>query len=291
MSLSQRLPWWSKLGAKLILSRLPIPYGAWRRLSIFRHGDMQDPERAISVFAEHLQRSREASNLPSGFTMLELGPGDSLLSAGVAKAFGAAHSILVDAGPFASRDPKEFERLDQELEKRAMPRLEIPPGADFDGVLATLGARYLTEGLASMRSLPDASVDLIWSSVVLEHVIRGEFAAMAAEMRRVLKPGGVMSHSIDLRDHLGGGLNNLRFGHHRWERPSWRTAGFYTNRLSQAEILEHFDAAGFESRVVDQTRWPEPPIRRSSLASDFQSRSDDELTLAEFDVIMRARHG
>lgn len=291
MSLSQRLPWWSKLGAKLILSRLPIPYGAWRRLSVFRHGDMQDPARAITVFQEHYQRAKDVAVLPDGFTMLELGPGDSLLSAGVAKALGASASILVDAGPFATRNPDGFRQLDRELERRGLADLALPAGIDFDGILTAIGARYLTDGLTSMKTIPDASVDLIWSSVVLEHVIRAEFTPMAVEMRRVLKPTGVMSHSIDLRDHLGGGLNNLRFAEARWEQPSWRSAGFYTNRLSQTDILERFDQAGFDGEVVGQTRWPAPPIRRDRLAPEFRDRSDDELSLAEFDVLLRPRHG
>ena len=291
MSLAQQLPWWGKLGAKLVLSRLPIPYRVWRRLAVFRHGDMQDPRRAIAVFREHVERARRFGDLPPDFTMMELGPGDSLLSAGVARAFGARGSILIDAGPFASRDPDGFAALDRELANQGLARLDLPQDQGFGPVMSALGARYLTEGLASMKTVPDASVDLIWSSVVLEHVLRAEFAPMAAEMRRVLKPTGVMSHSIDLRDHLGGSLNNLRFSQARWESPRWRSAGFYTNRLSQAEILEIFKDTGFDYEVLDETRWPNPPVKRETLAAEFQGRSDEALTLAEFDVVLWPSHG
>src|SRR5256885_3764602 len=36
LSLHDALPIWAKIGAKVILSRVPAPYGVWRRLGIFR---------------------------------------------------------------------------------------------------------------------------------------------------------------------------------------------------------------------------------------------------------------
>lgn len=35
-----RLPWWSRIAAKIVLSRLPAGYGLWRRIGLFRHGEM-----------------------------------------------------------------------------------------------------------------------------------------------------------------------------------------------------------------------------------------------------------
>ncbi|MQX36370.1 methyltransferase domain-containing protein [Roseospira navarrensis] len=279
------MPWWTKLGAKLMLSRLPLAYAVWSRLRLFRHGDMDDPEKALETYRRHHARVSARGRLSDGYTVIELGPGDSVLSAAAAAASGAGASILIDAGDFATRDPALFHRFDDRLAARGEPRLGLAGLGDFAAILERLNARYLTQGLASLQSLPDASVDLIWSSVVLEHVPRAEFDAMAREMRRVLKPTGMMSHAIDLRDHLGGGLNNLRFSHARWESPAWRSAGFYTNRLSQAEILAAFTAAGFDHEILGETRWPAPPIPRRKLAKDFRDRGDDALTLAEFDVL------
>ena len=38
------------------------------------------------------------------------------------------------------------------------------------------------------------------------------------ELRRVLRNDGVFSNRVDLRDHLGAALNNLRFPESLWER-------------------------------------------------------------------------
>jgi len=71
------LPWQLKIAAKIVLSRLPLSYRAWSRLRLFRHGAMDDPSSALEIFREHFNRS----GIARGFTMLELGPGDSLASA------------------------------------------------------------------------------------------------------------------------------------------------------------------------------------------------------------------
>lgn len=291
MGLAQHVPWWGKLGLKLALSRAPVPYDVWKRLGIFRHGDMADPDRAIAAFRAHLDRARAVRPVPEPFTMLELGPGDSVLSAGVARAFGAARSFLVDVGSFADRDPALFHGLARALGSvDGAHELRLPEGGDFDAILAALEATYLTEGVASLAAVPDGSVDLIWSSVVLEHVRRDEFDALAAECARVLAPGGVMSHAVDLRDHLGGGLNNLRFSPERWESAAWRDAGFYTNRMSQTEIVSAFERRGFETLRLESRRWPKPPLAREKMHPAFRDRREEDIDIAEFDLVMVRPH-
>jgi SAM-dependent methyltransferase len=286
VAIASYVPWWAKIGAKLTLSRLPVPYGVWSRLGIFRHGDMADPVRAIGAFRTHLERARAVRAVPDGFTMLELGPGDSVLSAGVARALGGRESWLSDAGDFACRDPELFVALDAALSKEGLPSNNLPAGLSFEETLSRLNAHYLTGGVASLTAIPDRSVDLVWSSVVLEHVRRHEFPTLAAELARILTPNGMMSHAVDLRDHLGGSLNNLRFSHERWEHPSWRDAGFYTNRMSQAEIIETFARAGFKAVSVENDLWPGPPLQRTKMHPSFRGRSDAELSIAGFDVVL-----
>ena len=35
MNFRERIPWWAKLGAKIVLSRLPLDYCSWSRIGIF----------------------------------------------------------------------------------------------------------------------------------------------------------------------------------------------------------------------------------------------------------------
>jgi len=286
MNFRKYLPWWARIGAKLLLSNLPIPYYWWRKLSLFRHGDMNVPEPAIEKFRHHFDLANSARPLPAEFTALELGPGDSALSVLIARTWGASAAIALDAGDFAMRDIQAYLRTAEVLNRQGKKCPDLSDVRDFDEMLGRLNARYLTRGTASMAEIPDASIDYIWSCVVLEHVHRDEFARMAREMRRILKPGGVMAHSIDLRDHLGGGLNNLRVSAQRWESPFFQDAGFYTNRLGFRDLVGLFEKAEFAWKTAHIDRWPGLPLPRKLMQPEFRERSDDDLCIAGFQLIL-----
>lgn len=157
----------------------------------------------------------------------------------------------------------------------------------IDGLLAACGAHYLTNGLSGFVTVPDASVDFIWSQAVLEHVRRHDFDATLREMRRVLRSGGVASHRIDLRDHLDGALNNLRFSERVWESSFMAGSGFYTNRLQACDIVDRCRAAGFAVDIVVSERWPSLPTPRRRLAAPFRDLPDETLLVSGFDLVLR----
>lgn len=95
------IPWWGKIVAKIVLSRVPLPYEVWRRVNVFRHGSMLRPDYAYRLVTHHINQT---DTLRPGFVALELGPGDSVFSALIVAAAGASTSYLVDAGAFARLD-------------------------------------------------------------------------------------------------------------------------------------------------------------------------------------------
>lgn len=287
MSLKTRLPWWSKIGAKIVLSRLPAGYRAWERAGLFVHGAMDDPAYAIRVVRAHLARAGWPDF--AGRRLVELGPGDSLATAVIARALGATETWLVDAGAFARTDMEPYIRLASALRAEGLQAPEIHNGQDAAAMLRACNAHYLTAGLASLRELPSGQVDLFFSQAVLEHVRLGEFLPVLREMHRVLAPGGLASHQIDLKDHLAAGLNHLRFRENVWESPLMAQSGFYTNRLRRTRIVELFETAGFATTVDDVRRWPQLPIPRRKLDPAFRGLSDDELLISQFDVFARPR--
>lgn len=286
-ALKARIPWRAKLAIKLIVGRFPMAYRTLHRLGLGVHGAMDDPAYVISVFQTHYSRTQAA--LPEDFVALELGPGDSIGSAICAHAYGASTSWLVDTGAYAATDPTVYAALVERLRDLGHDLRGVDPTASLDTLLDTCGAHYLTDGLASLRQVPDRSVDLVYSQAVLEHVHRDEFDALMRETHRCLRPSGVASHRIDLRDHLGEALNNLRFSEKFWESKLVRTSGFYTNRLRSAEILRSFEDAGFEVEIVDIQRWDRLPTPRSRLSPPFARHDDDELLIMSLDVVLRPR--
>jgi SAM-dependent methyltransferase len=278
------VPWWARIAAKLLLSRLPAGYSLWRRLNLFVHGAMDQADYALRVFRQHFAHSGTA--VGQGFVGLELGPGDSLASAVIAAAYGATHTHLVDAGAFATTDLAVYREIARYLLTQGLKPPNLDRVSDMDGLLSACRASYGTRGLDSLRMIPSASVDFVWSHAVLEHIRRHEFLDFMRETRRILKDGGVCSHEIDLRDHLGGALNNMRIPSRWWEADWMARAGFYTNRLRSSEMIRTFESAGFSTAVVAMKRWQTMPTPRHALAGEFQGLDAGELLVQVFDVVL-----
>lgn len=286
MPLSRRL-WPAKIAAKLVLARLPIPYAVWHRLGAFRHGKMNEAEYAKRVFDGHC-----TSAFAQGFagkSLLELGPGDSLLSAVFARWGGASRMTLVDVGAFANKDIGIYRAAAEALPYAAGGAAPQPSGwRSIPAMLEDCRATYLTDGLASLRTVPTASVDHSWSNAVLEHVRHRELADQLRELARVTVPGGTTSHQVDFRDHLGGGRAHLRIGSGLWERDWFALqSGFYTNRWQYTAVKGQLEAAGFTiTRISSVDRFDEPLVR-SALAAEFRGLDEDSLTIsgARFEAV------
>jgi SAM-dependent methyltransferase len=76
----------------------------------------------------------------------------------------------------------------------------------------------------SQLELPADSVDFICSNNTFEHIYPDPLARILAQLHRVLKPGGIMSHFIDMSDHFSHldqsitPLNFLQFSQRTWAR-------------------------------------------------------------------------
>jgi len=123
---------------------------------------------------------------------------------------------------------------------------------------------------------------------VLEHVERSKFSEIVRHMRRVMKKGAYCSHRIDLKDHLGGSLNNLRFSERLWESEFMATSGFYTNRLRASEILQTFHEADFRVASQSDITWNSLPILQSKLASPFRDFDESDLRISGMDLVLEA---
>ncbi|MGH8514357.1 MAG: class I SAM-dependent methyltransferase, partial [Gammaproteobacteria bacterium] len=109
-----------RIGVKIVLARLPVPYRIWKQLRIFEHGEMNQPRMALDTFLEYARTAGvldTESNPPriwvegDNVNVLEIGPGDSLFTAVIAHALGASRTWLVDAAPFATTDMPGYAAL------------------------------------------------------------------------------------------------------------------------------------------------------------------------------------
>lgn len=276
--------WRIKILAKIILSRLPFGYFVWQKIGLFRHGNMDNSTYAIRVFNDHIAKSGLQGKL-QGLTILELGPGDSIATAIIAASHGA-RAILVDSGRFIAADPGTYITLCNALIALGVSPPDISRCQTVDDILSVCNSKFLSGGLSSLKEIAGNSIDLIFSQAVLEHVRAHDFQGVLFECFRILKETGVSSHCIDLKDHIGGGLNNLRFKRLLWESNLFCKSGFYTNRIRLKKILESFSIAGFSYRLLDVKCWDRLPIQRKNLDLEFSRLDDDELLVSEFDVLL-----
>jgi len=280
------VPWWLKCALKLAL--VPVGYRLQRALSLASHGGMRRPQFAHDAFRRHFDDS-DFNRKSGGFAVLEMGPGDALTAAVVARAYGAASSCHVDVAPLATRDAAVYRAAARYLGEQGLPAPDLSATRSLDEVLTVCRGRYETGGLASLRALPDASFDLIFSNCVLQCVPPAHLPAILKETRRLVHPRGVCVHSIDLRDMMGQSLHHLRFPEGVWESAYFRRAGFYTNRLRHSEWLRLFSLAGFDVRESEVNHWAALPVTRDSLAPPYRDRSESDLLVRTIRVALFPR--
>lgn len=295
MSIKKIAPWWLKIILKILISRIPVSYSFWKKLGVFEHGDMDLPQRSLDTFLNHARCAgvlREDGDgiafkqWSENFTVLEIGPGDSLFSGVISHILGAERTWLVDAGNFARMDRKNFKSFLEYFGSRFGESEKLIALMKSKDILQTSNTHYLTNGTRSLSEIPDQSVDFCFSHAVLEHIPKQEFSDLARELKRILKDSAISSHRVDLQDHLGGGLNNLRFSEKIWESSFMRKSGFYTNRIRSQEMFEIFKEAGLMCNVSKITKWDNLPVERSKLHRDFRRFEIEELKISGFDVLL-----
>lgn len=277
------LPWWGRMAIKAVLARLPVNRLVWRQLGVFNFGPMEQPEYAYSVFFRHHSRYQRPR---PGFVTLEVGPGHSAFSALIGKALGGSGCYLVDVGDFIVRDAELYKSMAAFLEKKRTPIPDVAAATSFDEIMERCSAKYLTAGLESLRTIPDRSVDFIFSHGAIQSVHKDQFDDYLREFRRIVRDDGVCSHLVDLKDMLGGALNHLRFSDGFWNSRFIVRSGFYSNRIRYEDMLERFRKAGFEYEVVDAKRWPELPTPRAKLGR-FRNLPDDGLRVSVFQAVLK----
>jgi SAM-dependent methyltransferase len=279
--------WMLKIIVKLIISRFPLPYRFWRFIGIFRHGQADLLSYSIRIYNLHIERAFP-NGLPAHSVVLELGPGDSIISALLAYASGAKQIYLVDAGDFSRKDIVFYREAAKEMSIKGLKVPDLAKVHSFEDVLKVCNAQYLTSGILSLRLIRSYTVDFLWSHSVLEHIRKHELQHMLNEIRRIMKPGGLLSHNVDYQDHLDYSLNNLRFSERIWESSYFVNSGFYTNRIPAVKLHEMLRSTGFEIVKEEFGKWPVLPIKRSSIHNEFCAFTDADLLNRTSSVLLSA---
>ena len=278
-------------------------------------GGTDSPRYCYSVWLRHLTLAARHSAFRSvPRVVAELGPGDSVGIGLAALLAGAEKYYALDLVRYS--DLKKNLEIFDELVRMFRARSPIPDDSEFPFLFpklsryefpqALLGESSLAESLAPARVqtirnsvelaasansmvcykapwnapdiIDDASVDLMFSQAVLEHVddLEGVYAAM----RRWLKPGGMMTHQIDFKSH---GKANAWNGHWSYPDPVWKIIvgrrPYLLNRLPHSAHLKLMQRCGFRILEDAVVRTPSE-LRTEQLAARFRGLSEDDLTVS-----------
>jgi SAM-dependent methyltransferase len=185
-----------------------------------------------------------------GKSILELGPGHTYQLMELALQQGAKSAVIADI----------IKYLDDET-------------------IAKTGIQYIVYD-GSIIPLKDQTLDLIWSHTVYEHLRYPKITI--EETFRLLKPGGIALHHIDLRDHLvldennPDTFNNLQYSQKLFKKMTWNRS-IYVNRLRISEWIKLHEEAGFNVDVL-QT-WKSPAVQekyRLKQIDYLQKYSEDD---------------
>jgi SAM-dependent methyltransferase len=145
-----------------------------------------------------------------------------------------------------------------ELRERHALLMSACQGADAGmRVMELAGIEYHAPADATCTGLPDASMALVFSNSVLEHVCADVLGPLMAESKRLLKPQGLALHSVNCGDHYAyfdrsiTPLNYLRFTASQWQR--WNNGLLYQNRLRPSDFTALASQQGLKVVHLIQT--------------------------------------
>lgn len=286
-NIKSMIPWRFKILIKIVLSKLPLDYKLWSKFNLFKHGSTTDPKCALPMILNHAIDS----GVLSGFKLsegtkriLEIGPGDTIASAIVFDALGAKKCTLVDIGAYASRDVNVYLALIEQLRSVG---IFVPSFVLNKVKKGEYFKEYKTNGFVSLAKIDDKTIDYSFSNAVVEHVYLEHINVFFSEIKRISAPGAVSFHRVDLKDHLAEGLNNLRFSKDVWESDLFRSSGFYTNRLRLSDYEDIFNSLELDYLVLRTRRWDNLPLSRKLMDVNFQGKSDKDLYVHGFDVLIK----
>jgi len=302
---------------KGLLTFLP---GATRLFPKGKTGGTDSALYCYEVWMKHLTMLHAHGMERMPRVLAELGPGDSLGIGLAALLSGVERYFALDAVRY-SDTKKNLPILDELV--RLLGRRAGRPSAgwpDYDRYLdgglfpshilseSLLGESLSPERVVRIRaSLLDAdagdsmivytapwsdervvergTVDAVISHAVLEHVTDPDAAYRA--LARWLRPGGMMSHQIDLTSH---GITREWNGHWAVTEALWRAAlgrrTYLLNRLPCSVHIDLMKRHGFEIvHLMKKQRGP--GIDRSRLSRRWRGLTDEDLACSDLFVIAR----
>ncbi|MEN9355173.1 MAG: hypothetical protein RL318_2498 [Fibrobacterota bacterium] len=186
---------------------------------------------------------------------MEIGAGWDVQLALALRAFGLGKIHCIDISRHLDRlrigEAVRRVRAKGDAAGSAVPEWDCASDSSVEGDLESrYGIHYLAPCDARKTTFSTGSLDLFLSYNVFEHIPRDDLFAILQESHRLLKPGAVAVHFIDLQDHWAYAKPGVPVhGFLRHGRFAWNLLNppiHFQNRLRSKQFKELAREAGFE---------------------------------------------
>ena len=152
---------------------------------------------------------------------------------------------------------------------------------------------YRAPADASRMALASNSIDVVFSNSVLEHVPGPVIGACFTESMRILRPGGIVFHSVNCGDHYAytdrtiNQLHYLTYSDEEWQ--FWNNSFLYQNRLRAMDFTAMAQKAGFQIELDTSRPHPDRLAQLEAIAvhERFANYSRAQLAITSVDFIGR----
>jgi len=263
------------------------------------------PAHYLARANSNLRILEERNLIKNGAKVMEIGTGWAHWEALFIRCFYDVTTVAMDV--WDNRQFSGFIRFATELNER-LGELDRPAEqvehargvldrvlacASFEAVYEALSFRYVLGVEHAYQSIADGTLDLIFSSDVLEHVPASATLGMLQQHHRMLKPGGATAHQIVMTDHLRiydrsvHPKNYLRYSDRTWQL-LFANDVQYINRLQVNDWQRLFLAGGFKVETIVRNT---TDLSGLPLAEQFKSAPAEDLEVAVVSMIGRKVYG
>jgi SAM-dependent methyltransferase len=236
-----------------------------------------------------------------GKTIVEVGTGWIPLLPIIYRLYGADRIITVDQERLMdSVQIQDAVKFVHENIGNLVDQLHVRPPRDFECIPAPdlSPSDFLTRASIDYKApfdflgLPADTADVIVSRDVLEHIPEATLVKIANHSYEVLRPGGVICHTIDMSDHWEHGDKSIsKVNFLQYDGVWWKLAGKnpqnHQNRLRRYEYLEIFRQAGFE--IIEADGLPDPASSKNlthmRLCDRYRSTPLEELAILSTTIV------
>ena len=261
-----------------------LPFADRLQMANATTGAMNQPE-VMAEWAKRIVKTTKDNDADiQGANIVEIGAGHSLGVAAMLLARGAASVTAIDIKAYA--DPQDIDQF-LPIVKQSQENGLLPAHKHINLSRIQQQLNYSIVEADGPWALKTNSVDLVYSYFSGEHWRSVDH--VLSEAYRVLKPGGLCIHAIDLRDHYHFHDNWLQFLYYEpwlWETMASQRGG-WSNRLVAPLWRKHFRKR-FDILSFQETRSKLPSdFDPDKLATSFKRYSLNTLSVSHLWVVAR----